>query len=81
MIIEDTLLDRAMSAPKGVHRATRSSDEMVELAIAYVNGSITSTQAATALSTTRQSACQRMWTQLVRAVRDGKVTVRRRGGE
>lgn len=70
-----------MSSPKGAHRASRSSDEMVELAVAYVNGNITSTQAATALGTSRQSASQRMWTQLVRAVRDGKVSVRRRGAE
>lgn len=70
-----SLLDRAKAVSKPRNRRADVRPEMTELAIAFVRGDVTCSQAATALGCERQSAVQRLWTAFRAAVRAGRVTM------
>ena len=70
-----TLLDRARGAPPGKFRGRPVDDELTDLAIAFVRGEVTSTQAAAVLGGARQSAVQRCFTAFRRAVGAGRVSI------
>lgn len=70
-----SLVARAKASPAGKFRGKPVTDELTDLAIAFVRGEVTSTQAATVLGGARQSAVQRLWTAFRVAVRAGRVEV------
>lgn len=70
-----TLLERALEMPKSTYRGRQVTPELVELAIAFVRGEVSSKQAGAVLGLERQSAVQRMWTAFRRAVVAGRISV------
>lgn len=70
-----TLVARALAVPPGKFRGRPVNDELTDLAIAFVRGDVTSTQAAAVLGGARQGAVQRLWTTFRRAVASGRVTI------
>lgn len=75
MTSDSTLLEKALASPRGHHRLHPNNTQMLDLALAFLTGTITVTQASVALGTSRQSAYQRMMTQFSRAVRDGRIHI------
>lgn len=76
-----TLLDKAVAARHV--RVNTPSDQMLELALAYVNGQITCGQASRALGHTRSTGntLTRMASALISAARRGVVRIERVAGE